>query len=60
MSPRRVTMNAFIAARAAAGLWNQKPISRYEERPTNSQKTKSIRMLSTRISPSIEAVKSDM
>ena len=27
-SPSRVTRKAFIAARTAAGLWNQKPISR--------------------------------
>ena len=31
--------NAFTAARAADGRSYQKPISRYEHRPTSSQKT---------------------
>ena len=35
----RVVMNAFFAASAAAGLSNQKPISRYEQRPTPSHPT---------------------
>ena len=53
-------MKAFIAALAADGLWNQKPMSRYEDSPTSSQKTKSIKMLSTMIRPSIDVVNSDM
>ena len=35
-SPTLVTRNAFLAAAAADGLWNQNPISRYEQRPTSS------------------------
>lgn len=37
MSPTRLTMKAFFAAVAALGLCCQKPISRYEARPTPSQ-----------------------
>ena len=37
MSPTRLTRNAFFAAVAALGLCCQKPISRYEARPTPSQ-----------------------
>ena len=44
-SPKRVTMNAFFAAAAALGRWNQNPIKRYEVRPTSSQCTKSISRL---------------
>ena len=59
-SPRRVTMNAFLAAAAAAGRWNQKPIRKYEAAPTSSQKTNSMSRLSARIRPSMAAVKNDM
>ena len=59
-SPSRVTRNAFFAAAAAAGRWNQNPISRYEVRPTSSQKANSISRLSARTSPSIEVVNSAM
>ncbi len=38
-SPTRLTTNAFLAAVAYVGLWFQKPISRYEARPTPSQPT---------------------
>src|SRR5256886_10314869 len=38
-SPTRLTMNAFFPAWAAAGRVYQNPISRYEQRPTASQKT---------------------
>ena len=38
-SPALVIQNAFTAARAADGRWYQKPIRRYEQRPTASQKT---------------------
>ena len=37
-SPSRVIMNAFLAAAAAAGRSYQNPMSRYEHRPTSSQK----------------------
>jgi hypothetical protein len=37
MSPTRLTMNAFWAAAAAEGLYCQKPIRRYDARPTPSQ-----------------------
>ena len=40
-SPKRVTMNAFFAAAAAAGRSNQNPISRYDASPTSSQCTNS-------------------
>src|SRR5204862_1723006 len=36
-SPTRLTTNALSAAALALGLWYQKPISRYEARPTPSQ-----------------------
>src|SRR6478735_6867396 len=39
MSPTRLTTNAFFAAAAAVGLYCQKPMSRYEARPTPSQPT---------------------
>ena len=38
-SPILVTINAFIAASRAEGFSNQCPTSRYEHKPTNSQKT---------------------
>ncbi len=38
-SPTRLTTKAFLAAVAADGFVNQKPISRYEARPTPSQPT---------------------
>ena len=53
-------MNAFFAAAAAAGRWNQKPISRYEASPTSSQCTNSWSRLEASTSPSIAAVNSDM
>ena len=37
MSPTRLTTNAFLAATAAEVLCCQKPISRYDARPTPSQ-----------------------
>ncbi len=37
MSPTRFTTKAFLAATAAEGLYCQKPISRYDARPTPSQ-----------------------
>ena len=59
-SPKRVTMNAFFAAAAALGRWNQNPMSRYEVRPTSSQWMKSIRRLWLITRPSMAAVNSDM
>ena len=43
MSPTRLTTNAFLAAVAALGRSCQKPISRYEARPTPSHPTNSTR-----------------
>src|SRR3954468_3209843 len=43
MSPTRFTTNAFFAAVAAECLCCQKPISRYDARPTPSQPTKTSR-----------------
>ena len=37
MSPTRLMTKAFLAAAAAVGLCCQKPISRYDARPTPSQ-----------------------
>ena len=56
----RVTMNAFWAAAAALGLWYQKPMSRYDVRPTSSQQMNRSNRLLAMISPSIAAAKSDM
>jgi hypothetical protein len=38
-SPMRLTMNAFLPASEADCFLNQKPMSRYEQRPTPSQPT---------------------
>ena len=38
-SPTRLTTNAFFPACAAAGRVYQKPMRRYEQRPTASQNT---------------------
>src|SRR3954453_12804704 len=38
-SPTRLTRNAFFAATAAVGLYDQNPISRYDARPTPSHPT---------------------
>ncbi len=40
-SPMRLVMNAFLPAAALTGSSNQKPISRYDARPTPSQPTNS-------------------
>ena len=40
-SPIRFTMKAFLPASLALCFSNQKPMSRYEQRPTPSQPTKS-------------------
>src|SRR3990172_5989141 len=57
-SPMRVTMKAFLAALAASGLWYQKPMRRYEQRPMISQKMRSCRKLSALTVPSIPVTKS--
>src|SRR3954449_4839645 len=38
-SPTRLTRNAFFAATAAVGLYDQNPMSRYDARPTPSHPT---------------------
>ena len=38
-SPMRLTTKAFLPASAAVFFWNQKPISRYDARPTPSHPT---------------------
>ena len=43
MSPTRLTTKAFLAATAAESLYCQKPISRYDARPTPSQPRNSAR-----------------
>jgi len=53
-SPTRLTRNAFLLARAAEFLRYQKPMRRYEQRPTSSQATKTVSQLSARTSRSIE------
>ncbi len=40
MSPTRLITKAFLAAAAAVGLYCQKPIRRYDARPTPSQPRK--------------------
>ena len=54
-SPTRLMTNAFFAAAAAVGLTCQKPISRYDARPTPSQPTYSRRKLLARTRISIAA-----
>ena len=57
VSPIRVVMNAFLAAFAFSVFSNQKPISRYEQRPTPSQPTNSRGRLPPRTSSSMKNVK---
>ena len=59
-SPTRLTMNAFRFAKIAVGRVYQKPISRYETRPTASQPKNSCRKLLLMTSISIENVNSAM
>ena len=47
-SPTRLTTNAFLPASMADCFLNQKPISRYEQRPTPSQPTN----ITSRLAPS--------
>ena len=59
-SPTRLTRNAFRLAKIAVSFLNQKPISRYETRPTASQPKNSCRKLFDMTSISIEKVNSEM
>ena len=52
--------NAFLAAAAADGRFSQKPMRRYEDMPTSSQKTKSWMTLRAVTNPSIDAVNNAM
>ena len=56
-SPMRLTMNAFLPASAADCLRNQKPIRRYEQRPTPSQPTNITRKLAPSTSTSMNDAK---
>src|SRR3989338_4330083 len=59
MSPARVKIKAFLAAAAAEGFSNQKPIRKYEHRPTSSQKIYINNRLLASTRPSIAAQKSE-
>ena len=59
-SPKAFMMNAFFAAATADGRSCQKPISRYEARPTSPQPTSSISRLPPSTSSSIEKTKNAM
>ena len=52
-------MNALLAASLLAFSSYQKPIRRYEQIPTSSQKMKTIKAFDATTSPSIEKQKSD-
>ena len=58
-SPSLVIQKAFTAARAADGRSYQKPISRYEQRPTSSQETYICRNVGDSTRPSIENANSE-
>jgi len=58
-SPTRLTTKALIAAAPAEGLRNQKPIRRYEARPTPSQPKNICTRLSAVTSMSMAKVNSD-
>ena len=59
-SPTRLTRNAFRFAKIALSRLNQKPISRYETRPTASHPKNSCRKLFDITSMSIENVNNEM
>ena len=59
-SPNAFITNAFFAAATADGFSCQKPISRYDERPTSPQPTSSSSRLPPSTSSSIEKTKNDM
>src|SRR4029077_2358212 len=56
-SPMRLTTNAFLPASAADCFLNQKPISRYEQRPTPSQPTNITGKVEPSTSTSMNAAK---
>ena len=58
-SPTRLTMNALLAASQLTFSSYQKPISKYEQTPTSSQKMKIMKTLAEATRPSIEKQKSD-
>ena len=58
-SPTRLTMNALLAASQLGFSSYQKPIRRYEQTPTSSQKMKIMKTLAEATSPSIEKQNSD-
>ena len=58
-SPIRLTMNALLAASQLIFSSYQKPISRYEQTPTSSQKMKIMKTFDEATSPSIEKQKSE-
>ena len=58
-SPTRFTTNALIAAALGAGFSYQKPISRYDIRPTPSQPKNNCARLSAVTSISMAKVKSE-
>ena len=58
-SPSLVVQNALTAARAAAGRSYQKPMSRYEQSPTSSQKISIWTKFGASTRPSMENAKSD-
>ncbi len=58
-SPSLVTQNALTAARAADGRSYQKPMSRYEQSPTSSQKTNIWRKVGERTRPIMEKANSE-
>ena len=59
-SPTRLTRKAFRFAKIAVGRVYQKPISRYDTRPTASQPKNSCRKLLLITSINIEKVNSEM
>ena len=59
-SPKAFITNAFFAAATASGRSCQKPIRRYEARPTRPQPTSRRRKFPACTSISIEKTKSDM
>ena len=58
-SPIRLTMNALLAASQLTFSSYQKPIKRYEQTPTSSQKMKIMNTLDEATSPSIEKQNSE-
>ncbi|OPZ12868.1 MAG: hypothetical protein BWZ07_00980 [Alphaproteobacteria bacterium ADurb.BinA280] len=59
-SPTRLTRNAFMLAKIALGRLNQKPISKYDTKPTASQPKNNCRKLLLITNISIENVNSEM